>query len=162
MAIRIGELDDSSLSARKLGEAHTYHVASPTFLARHGLPTRQSLARDRCITMRRQEVWTIDGRDVKIDPVLVVNDLEVACEAAVAGVGIARVPGIVCGDAVSRGELVILSSMSAALVRPVYAVFPSRRHLSASVRAFLEILQELVRPMAPLSAPGRRGPRAPS
>lgn len=155
VAIRIGELDDSSLSARKLGEASTYHVASPAYLARHGLPTRELLARARCITMRPQEVWTIDGRDVKIDPVLVVNDLEVACEAAVAGVGIARLPGIVCRDAVSRGALVILSSMPAALVREVHAVFPSRRHLSAAVRAFLDLLSELVQPMAPLDAPAR-------
>ena len=150
LAIRIGELDDSSLSARKLGEGHTYFVASPGFVARHGAPTPRSLRETRCIGTRSAETWDVLGAPVKIDPVLVVNDLEVACDAAIAGVGVARLPSLVCREAVLDGRLVLLFGAGAATVRPVFVVTPSRRFLPARVRVFVDALAALVAPMAPL------------
>ena len=61
LAIRIGALDDSTLAARKLGEAHVYYVASPRFLAAHGAPTAAGLRGVRCIGMRAIETWKVDG-----------------------------------------------------------------------------------------------------
>ncbi len=163
LAIRIGKLDDSSLAARKLGEGHVYYLASPAFLARHRTPSVAELSLGRCVGTKDHETWSVAGESIKIRPALVVNDLEVLCEAAVAGVGIARLPALVCRDAVLSGRLKVLFGPSAAVKSAVYAVFPSRQYLAAKVRVFLEALSLLVEPMRPLDLDGRgRAARRPS
>ncbi len=162
LAIRIGALDDSTLAARKLGDAHVYYVASPRFLAAHGAPTAADLRGARCIGMRAFETWEVDGAPAKIEPVLVVNDLEVACEAAIAGAGIARLPSLVCREAVTDGRLRVLFGPASPMRRSVYAVYPSRRYLPAKVRLFVEALAALVAPMLPLDVrPDLPPPRRP-
>lgn len=160
LAIRVGELDDSSLTAKRLGDAHSYYVASPAFLAAHGRPTARGLRSVPTIGMRSSETWEIGGVSRKVEPVLVVNDLEAGCEAAVAGVGIARSPALVCREAVLEGRLVVLFDDETSAVRPVFALYPSRRFLAAKVRVFLEALERLVAPMQPIErVVGRRGRR---
>lgn len=161
VAIRVGELDDSSLSARRLGEGHVYYVASPAYLAAHGAPAAATLREARCVGTRPVEVWQAGGAAVKIEPVLVANDLEVAAEAAAAGVGVARLPSLVCGDAVAAGRLQVIGGLAPPLRRPIFAVFPSRRHLPAKVRVFVDTLAAMVEPMLPLpevAAPASRAP----
>lgn len=162
LAIRIGDLDDSSLAARKLGEGHVYYVASPALLAELGPVTPQALRRARCIGIRSAETWAHGGAQWKVEPALVVNDLEVACEAAVAGVGVARLPALVCREAVEAGRLRVLLGPEAALLRPVYAVFPSRRSVPVKVRVFVDALAALVAPMRPLDAEAPRAARRPT
>jgi DNA-binding transcriptional LysR family regulator len=150
LAIRVGELDDSSLTARRLGEGYLYCVASPGYLLKHGTPTARTLREARCIGTRPFETWEVGGVQTKIEPVLVVNDLEVACDAAIAGLGITRVPALVCREAVRARRLRVLFGGEQAVVRPVYAVYPSRRHLPAKVRMFLDALAARGAPMQPL------------
>lgn len=157
VAVRIGALDDSSLSARKLGDGHVYVVASPGWLATHGSPTPANLATQRCVGVRTREVWHVAGVRARVEPVLVVNDLEVACVAVQAGIGLALLPGLVCREAVRDGRLRVLFGPEPAAVPGVWAVFPSRRHLSARVRAFLDVLSAMVEPMQPLPVGKRRG-----
>jgi DNA-binding transcriptional LysR family regulator len=159
IAIRIGALHDSSLAARRLGEGHVYYVASPRFLAGHAVATARDLSAARCIGMRPNEAWEVFGEETKIEPALVVNDLEVACDAAIAGIGIAQVPAIVCREAVADGRLQVLFGPKPALLRPVYAIYPSRLYLPPKVRTFLDALAKLVEPMLPLE-PGRPHARA--
>lgn len=156
LAIRIGPLDDSTLAARKLGEGHVYCVASPGFLARAGTPAPGDLRAARCIGVRSSETWQVGGAQAKITPVLVAGDLEVACEAAIAGVGIARLPALVCREAVMDGRLRVLFGPESALRRAVHVVYPSRQHLPAKVRVFVDALAALVEPMRPLDV-DRRG-----
>lgn len=157
LAIRIGHLDDSSLAVRKLGEGALYYVASPRFLAAHGTPSARELGAARCVGVRPFETWTAAGVTVKLEPVLVVNDLEVACDAAIAGVGITRLPAIVCREAVRDGRLRVLFGPEPALLQPVYAIYPSRQYLPAKVRLFVDALAALVEPMRPLDVPAREG-----
>lgn len=161
LAVRVGRLDDSSLTARKLGEGHIYYVASPGFLADQGRPEPAALARTRCIGMQPVETWAISGHRVKLEPVLVVNDLEVGCDAAVAGVGVARLPSIVCHQAVRSGALEILFGPQPDMVRPVHVVYASRQHLPLKTRAFVDALAALVEPMLPIEAPPRPSRRRP-
>lgn len=158
VAIHIGALEDSSLVVRKLGEAATYLVASPDFLARHGTPRAQDLRSARCIGLGAFETWEVQGVKVRIEPVLAVNDLEVVCEAALAGVGIARVPDILCQEAVREGRLKVLFGPKPSLVRPISAVYPSRLQLPAKVRLFVDALAQHVEP-SPSRARGRRAKR---
>ena len=151
LAVRIGELRDSSLTVRKLGEGHTYLVAAPKFLARHAVPSPGALASVPCVGMRPQETWSVGLTRVRVRPALVVNDLEVACDAALAGVGVACLPGIVCREAVEGRRLRVLFGASSALAKGVYAVYPSRQYLPAKARAFIDALATLVAPMHPLA-----------
>lgn len=151
LAIRIGALDDSSLTACKLGDGQVYFVASPAYVKRAG--AAPDLREARCIGMRAFETWSLGGAQLKIEPVLVVNDLEIGCDAAIAGVGIARLPTLVCREAVEDGRLRVLYGAESALVSPVHAVYPSRQHLPAKVRLFLDALA------APSSSLAALGPR---
>jgi DNA-binding transcriptional LysR family regulator len=77
----------------------------------------------------RHETWEVGGVKCKIEPILVVNDLEVACDAAVDGVGVARLPSLVCRDAVRDGRLQLLFGDEPALLRPLgKLVLYSYRH----------------------------------
>lgn len=158
VAIRVGDLDDSSLTARKLGDGYMYYVASPKFLKAHGTPSASNLRSARCIGTKPFETWTLAGVANKIEPVLVVNDLEIATEAAIAGVGIARLPSLVAHEAVRSGKLRLLFGPDATARRPVYAIYPSRQYLAAKVAIFVEHLVASFVPMpqADLSSEPRR------
>jgi DNA-binding transcriptional LysR family regulator len=160
LAIRVGALADSSLAARKLGEAHVDYVASPQFLAKHGVPGKGDLRSARCVGLRPSEIWELSGVRTKISPVLVVNDLEVACEAAIAGVGIAQLPAFVCREAVADGRLRTLFGPAPPMRRSVHAVYPSRQYLPAKVRVFLNMLTSLAGTMLPLEGGAKRRPVA--
>lgn len=150
LTIRIGTLDDSSLAARKLGEGYLYYVASPDFLAKHGPLSLRSLGSLRCLGTSPFEVWDVGEEKIKIEPDLVVNDLEMVCDAAIAGVGIARLPSLVCREALLDGRLRLLFGAKSVTSRPVYALYPSRQYLPPKVRLFLDALMQLVAPMEPV------------
>jgi DNA-binding transcriptional LysR family regulator len=156
VAIHIGPLNDSSLVARKLGEGAMYLVASPGFLAKYGTPSASELGTARCIGLSAFETWVVEGVKSRMDPVLTVNDHELACEAAIAGVGIACVPEPLCRDAVHDGRLKVLFGPKPAVLRPVHAVYPSRQHLPTKVQLFVETLAARVEPMVLLQGGARR------
>lgn len=156
LAIRVGALDDSSLAARKLGDGYVYLVASPRLLAKRRAPTLETLGDLPAIGLRPVETWNVADRRIKVEPALVVNDLEVACEAAIAGVGIALLPGIVCKDALLDGRLTPLLGRGPTTSLPVHALFPSRRYVPPKVRVFLDALSTMIEPMAPIEFGKRR------
>lgn len=158
LAVRVGDLDDASYGAKKLGDGYVYYVASPHFIAEHGAPEPTALRATRCVGQSRYETWAVDGAQSKVEPALVVNDLEMACDAAIAGLGVARLPSLVCRDAVHDGRLQLLFGQARALVRPVYAVYPSRAYLPAKVRLFVDALAAMAEPMLPIDL-DRKGPR---
>jgi DNA-binding transcriptional LysR family regulator len=104
----------------------------------------------RCIGTSAFETWSIWGTQVKIVPILVVNDLEVVCDAAMDGLGIARLPSLVCRDAIESGHLRILFGPEPAQRSTVHAVYPSKQYLPAKVRIFVDALVALVKPMLPI------------
>lgn len=147
LCVRVGPLDDSSMSARKLGEGHTYYVASPSFIEQYGRPAAETLHTFRSIALRSNERWEVGDRSFKVEPALVVNDFEIACACAVAGLGVARLPAIVCREAVADGQLTVLLAGSAV---PVHVLYPSRRNLPARARVFVTLMDELIAQMRPL------------
>lgn len=147
-AVRVGALGETSLIARKIGMGRVHYVASPSLLARHGVPEPAQLCRWPCIALRSGEIWEVGGVSSAIDPVLVVNDLEVACDAAIAGVGIAQVPSFVYRDAVADGALTLLFGAQPALTRDIHLVFPSHRYLPPKVRCFVEAVAAQARAVA--------------
>lgn len=140
LAVRIGPLEESSLISRRIGEAPVHLVASPRLVRRLGTPTLKTLPALPLVGIRATERWRFADVELKVTPRLVVNDLELACDAAIAGVGLAYVPALVCGPAVKRGALRVLLDESPPPSRPVLVMLPGRRHLAPGVRLFIDAL----------------------
>lgn len=150
LAIRIGATGPENLVARKLGETQLVPCASPAYIARHGAPASpEDLTQHNCLTYEYalRDAWTFRDtagreRTVKVAGSLNSNNSELNVAAAVQGVGIALEPDFIVGSELKKGTLVPVLKSFEAPALPVYAVYPSRRHLPAKVRAFVDFLAE--------------------
>jgi DNA-binding transcriptional LysR family regulator len=149
LGIRIGTPGPHNLVARKLGETRVVPCASPDYLARQGTPqVPEDLARHNCFTyeyVTPRNVWTFrdaDGRErpVRIGGNLHSNNGDLLAEAAARGAGVVLEPAFIVGPEVRAGRLVPLLQDFAPAPLPIYAVYPSRKHLSAKVRLFVDFL----------------------
>jgi LysR family transcriptional regulator for bpeEF and oprC len=152
-AIRMGELEDSNLIARKLGYFNNVLCAAPAYLRKHGAPRSiDDLQQHRCInyvfpSTGRPYQWQFDtpsGRvDLDIDAHMLINDTESVIQAAVAGLGIIQVPHCLAASALAKGQLEIVMTETISTGSPLWIVYPQKRHLSARVQAFIEWVSEL-------------------
>lgn len=148
LALRAGPLADSSLKARLLGTNPIVMVASPKYLAKHGTPqTPADLLDHDCIVYANHErsaKWPLlVKRKVTAMPVrprVAVNSFMLARDFAVAGLGIARMPGGFSADLEADGSLVRVLSEFEPPLSPLHAVFPPGPHLAPRVRAFVDLL----------------------
>ena len=151
LAIRIGAPGADNLVARKLGETRLVPCASPGYLAEHGAPkTPEELAGHNCFTyeyVRPRNVWRFRDhsgaeRTVRVSGRLHSNNGDLLAEAAASGAGIVFEPAFIVGPDVRAGRLVPLLQEFVPAPVPIYALYPSRKHLSAKVRRFVEFLIE--------------------
>ena len=151
LAIRIGTPGADNLVARKLGETRLVPCASPDYLAKHGAPkTPEDLAQHNCLTyeyVTPRNLWRFHDRSGAERPVRVAGTLhsnngDLLAEAAARGAGIVFEPAFIVGPEVRAGRLVPLLQDFVPPPIPIYAVYPSRKHLSAKVRQFVEFLLE--------------------
>ncbi|PWC34033.1 LysR family transcriptional regulator [Azospirillum sp. TSO35-2] len=148
LAIRIGRLRDSSLIARKLAPARVALCASPAYLKKHGIPeTPEDLGRHSCLlytNLPSPELWPfmVDGelRNIRVSGPIRSNNGDLLREAAIAGLGLVMSPTFLCGEALSRGELVTVLPRHVPSDTSVNAVYPQNRHLSPKVRVFVDFL----------------------
>ena len=149
LAIRIGTAGPHNVVARKLGETRVVPCASPDYLKRHGTPqVPEDLSRHNCFTyeyVTPRNVWTFrdaDGRErpVRVGGNLHSNNGDILAEAAARGAGIVFEPAFIVGPEVRAGRLVPLLQDFAPAPLPIYAVYSSRKHLSAKVRLFVDFL----------------------
>lgn len=151
LAVRIGELGESGLIAKRLGSDRIAVCAAPDYLKRHGAPkTLADLARHNCLTYSYAtfgDEWRATARDgslhtVKVSGSLRASNGDMAKLAALAGIGLIRQPLFLIGEDLRAGRLVEVLSEYRAEELGIYAVYPSRKHLSAKVRAFVDLLAE--------------------
>jgi DNA-binding transcriptional LysR family regulator len=151
LAIRGGDLPDSALVAHRLklsGSLRCY--ASPRYLERRGTPRHpRELPRHDCLVMsgqREPSAWkfSVDGRAsvVQVRPRAVANSFMVLGEFARVGLGVALMPSSVAAASVEDGSLQQVLTAFVPAPAALHAVYPSARHLSAKVRALLELLDE--------------------
>lgn len=146
VAVRIGELPDSSLVATRVGLIRRVVCASPAYLAARGVPTRPADLRTHdCVTfegLASPESWTFAVRkgsvSVAIHSRLTVSTADAAIDAAVAGLGLARVLSYQVASAIRSSELVVVLRDFEPPPWPVSLVFAGQRLLPQKVRAFLE------------------------
>jgi DNA-binding transcriptional LysR family regulator len=145
LAIQVGRLKDSNFTARRLGDARLYYVASAEYLAAHGAPAAMDLPDARCLGFRSVEEWRVGEHRVRIAPVVAINDVEAICDLAIAGAGIAQLPDFVCDEAIRDGRLVRLYAEANVSVRQISVLYPSRQFLAARVERFLDVLGSATR-----------------
>lgn len=148
LAVRIADLQDSSLVARRLAPNHRVLCAAPDYLAAAGTPASiEELARHTLIAHNADQ-WRLDGPSgpvaVRVGGPLRTNSSEVVREALLAGVGIALRSTWDVGPELKSGRLMrVLPQYSVGQRVAVHAVYPSRRHMEQKVRAFVDYLAEL-------------------
>ncbi len=158
VAVRIGQLPDSSLIARSLGSARRIVVASPAYLERHGTPkTPDDLKDHNCLRQTAAtslNQWEFQGPDgprrIDVTGRLEVNNSAALHRAALAGTGLYRVGDFVAGTDINAGRLVqVLGDYEAPTEWDIYAVYPHNRHLSPNVRAFVDLIVNKFVPVPP-------------
>lgn len=151
LAIRIGPPGAENLVARKLGETRLVPCASPRYLASHGAPrTPAELSGHNCFTyeyVSPRHVWRFRDRAgaehaVRVNGRLHSNNGDLLAEVAAQGAGIVFEPAFIVGPEVRAGRLVPLLQEFVPPPVPIYALYPSRKHLSAKVRRFVDFLTE--------------------
>jgi len=149
LGIRIGAAGSEHIVARKLGETRLVPCASPGYLAARGAPqSPDDLARHNCFTyeyVTPKGVWRFRDpsgaeRAVRVSGNLHSNNGDLLAEVAARGAGIVFEPAFIVGPEVRAGRLVPLLQEYVPAPAPIYAVYPSRKHLSAKVRLFVDFL----------------------
>lgn len=146
VAIRVGALEDSALSARRLGEVSYGLYAAPDYLDRApALSAVGDLKHHALImkTIRGRASWALvnggNADRITAAPRCAVNSTIAAKNLAVAGLGVAQLPRFMAAPYVSDGSLVCVLPGWAELPAPVHAVFASSRYMDPKVRSFVDL-----------------------
>jgi DNA-binding transcriptional LysR family regulator len=152
LAVRIGELADSSLVARQVGAMRRIVVAAPAYLKARGEPKRpDALASHDTIQFGSPTGladWRfVDGKDdirIDISPRFSTNSSDAAIQYAEAGGGLTRVMAYQAAASLKAGRLKTVLEKFELRPLPIHIVYPTSRLLSAKVRAFIDLVTEKV------------------
>ncbi|EQA4236163.1 DNA-binding transcriptional regulator YafC [Serratia marcescens] len=150
IAIRVGELTDSTLKARKLMASYRRILASPAYLAQYGAPkTVADLEHHCCIgfndlpNLNRWPLTCADGRQLEIVPGLTTNSGETQRHLCLHGNGIACLSDFMSDEDVKRGDLVpLLVGDTLPLEMPINAVYYSDSAVSNRLRSFIDFISD--------------------
>ena len=152
-AVWSGELEDSTLIARRVGQLYFGTCASPSYLAVHGQPQHpDELAAHRCINHFSPRtgkivdwVFAKNGKRMKasLSGSIALDDENSYVAAAEAGLGIAQIPAFVLKEAMERGSLELVLGDWFPEPAPLSVVYPQNRHLSSKIRVFVDWIAEL-------------------
>ncbi|MCA3564145.1 MAG: LysR family transcriptional regulator [Methylocystis sp.] len=147
LAIRIADLADSSLVAKRLAPNHRVLCAAPGYLAAHGAPLSLADLAQHRLLLHNADQWRLEGKcgsaTVRVESAVRTNSSEVIREAVLAGMGIALRSTWDVGPEIDSGRLaIVLPEWQASARVAVHAVYPSRRHLAHKVRVFMDFLGE--------------------
>lgn len=148
LALRVGELADSSLIARRVASVSRGLYASPHYLHQHGVPlTPSDLSQHECFgVLRSGELWEFGNwpQGVPVTGQLKANSISFIREILLQDRGIGRMPRVFCQKNVQRGELVEVLPDYPSPPIEINAIYPSRRHLNPRVRLFIDHMMEMI------------------
>jgi DNA-binding transcriptional LysR family regulator len=162
LAVRAGEVTDSSLVARRVGAVARGVLASATYLHKRGTPIHPSeLQTHECVIYTRDgspREWTLENGEestrVRVNGRFATDSLEVMREAVLTHVGIAILPYALAREAMADGRVVSLMKDWRPGRLPLHAVYPTRRHLAPRTRAVIDFLLDEFRLDPALSSYG--------
>lgn len=151
LAVRIGKLDASTLVSRRVSSTRVRLCASPGYVLNQGKPqTPSDLTSHRVLAyslLSSADVWIFNHRietgrqvSVRVAPVMRSNNGDTCRDAAIGNQGIVLQPDFLVSDALKSGALIELMPQWRGEELGIYAVYPSRRYLSAKVRLLVDYL----------------------
>lgn len=152
LVIRNAPLADSGLVARKLAPDRRLLTASPAYLERHGTPAAPAdLAEHACVVLADYNRWKFeDGQAIAVSGPVVVNDGEAMRDLIEGGLGIGVVSTWIASGSLKSGRLAeILPDFPLVTESSIWALYPKSRIVAPKVRAMIDFLLELFRPVAP-------------
>jgi DNA-binding transcriptional LysR family regulator len=148
VAVRVAVMKPSDLIATRVADNPFTLIASPGYIARFGEPaTTEDLMGHSCIKLHAMDNWPFTGggemHRVRISGALSANTVDAVRAACIAGVGIAMLTYWDVHTQIARGELqrIVLADVEPLEVG-IWAVFPTRTHMPARVRAFIDALRD--------------------
>jgi DNA-binding transcriptional LysR family regulator len=156
VAVRIARMPNSSMISRKIASTHMVLCASPDYLRTHGAPAHPAdLAHHAVMAyslFSAGDHWTFDGPEgevtVKVSPRLHTNSGDTCRAVALQHLGVIFQPSFLVGGDLKSGALVQLLPQYRAMALGIYAVYPTRKHLSPKVRLLIDFLIESARKLA--------------
>jgi len=153
LAIRIADLSDSSLVARRLGPCRHVLCATSGYLKRNGIPqTPEDLHDHNAIIFKYQDSptqWQLLSADGKLSNISVTGSIQMNNSLAlrktlINDAGIALIPTFIVGEDIKSGKLQAVLTQYKLLEISIFAVYHQRRHLSPKVRAFIDFLSSQI------------------
>jgi DNA-binding transcriptional LysR family regulator len=153
VALRVGELSDSSFKALKVGTVRRVVCASPAYIEQHGLPQHPDELTNHPIIVASNLGPNVEWRFldnnqtsiVRIKPRLTVTSNDAAIEAAVEGLGITRLISYQIAPQLASGQLKIILSEFELPAMPIHILHREGRHSSVKIRAFIDLIAEKLR-----------------
>jgi DNA-binding transcriptional LysR family regulator len=157
LAIRIGELKESTLVARRLADVQRYFCASPAYLERYGIPQKPAdLITHACLhyqNIQLRDEWTLLGPEgpetVAVSGPLSANNGDVLRDAACRGQGIALLPDFIAEEDLAAGRLQRILIDYEPLKYGLFAVWASGRFMPSKVRLLVDFLLARFAPLTP-------------
>lgn len=148
VAIRIANLENSTLVSKRLATTRMVLCASRQYLKLHGTPKHPSELADHAVISysywSTKDEWHFTGPlgavSVKTNPCIHTNNGDTCRAAALASQGIILQPSFLVGNDLASGKLVELMPQFHSLEIGIYAVYPTRKHMSPKVRALIDFL----------------------
>jgi DNA-binding transcriptional LysR family regulator len=145
LAIRIGQLADSTLNARRLGNSGLQILAAPAYLQRYGAPVdATSLAQHRLLGFNAPaslNIWPLQREGMAVEPAIAASSGETLRHLALAGAGIACLANFLTHADIAAGRLVpVLARETLPWTQPVWAVFYKQGALAPRVKALVDFL----------------------
>ena len=146
LAIRIGKLEDSTLVAKKLATRHLFVCGSRDYFIEQGQPKSIEDLKKHSLLVGSQPYWRllIDNKiqSIPVQGRVRYNSGNALCSAAIAGLGIAQLPGFYVRKALASGELIELFPEYKDKQEAIWAVFPSNRNVAPKIRLLVDFLAQ--------------------
>lgn len=146
LAIRLGQLEDSSMMAKRLGSRTQYVCASPDYVSTFGIPHSLSELEQHNCLQGTLDYWRFQEngktRNVRVKGNLSCNSGHALVDAAIKGIGIIQLPDYYVLPFLEDGRLIPLLEQNRQPDEGIWALYPHNRHLSPKVRMLLDYLSE--------------------
>lgn len=155
LAIRLGQLDDSSLIAKRISSRDHFVCAAPCYLEQHGRPNNISDLKQHNCLLGSADFWTFQdaqnnkktstNKNIRVSGRLRCNSGLGLVDAALKGIGIVQLPEYYLTQAIESGELEILLSDFQREQEGIWALYPQNKFLASKVRLLIDFLGENLR-----------------
>jgi len=144
LAIRLGQLQDSSLIAKKLSQRSNYVCVSQGYLKKHGQPYSLSELKQHNCLLGTRDYWRFKEqgkeKNVRVTGNLRCNSGVALVDAALKGIGIVQLPDYYLHSYIESGQLMIILDQFREPAEGIWAVYPQNRYLSPKIRLLIEYL----------------------